>query len=1067
MLVFGGMQMWGQTYHDLSVGTFSQDWTNTGLITTNDNWTGVPSIIGYRGDAITAVTGSDPQTLLGEGTITIDVIANQTNPNTNISGGIAEFEITDPVVAFQGSGTADAPNIVIYLNTTGVTTIQVGYNLRDVDGSADNAVQPVALQYRVGTTGDFTNIPEAFVADASTGPSLAVLVTPVSITLPSVAENQSQLQLRIITSNAVGSDEWIGIDDIVISGMTGGNPLPSITNITQTPILPLSSQSVSVSADVTDDGTVTGVELHWGTISGSLLTTIAMSVSSGDTYTTDTDIAAQAAETTIYYEIQATDDNSGVSTSSEQSYQVLANEPTNHVTGFTATANSGTTITVSWTDSDAGSYLVKGSFISYDDIVAPVDGVAIANGALVQNVASGTQTFQYTGLTPFTTYYFKVYPYNGSGAAVNYKTDGIVPQQTATTQDIYFRSAASGPWNAFATWEISSDNSSWAPSTAEIPVYINSDVTIQTGHLVTVPLSYYNGAAKNLTVETGATLYANSSTGACFVYVYGDFLNDGTVGGPTDVIGFDIEGTSCLLSGSGSFIAARIAKFTTLNTTTHFTIDQNVTLIYTSTTSPALRNGTTGTSFDIVLAAGKQLTVPNAKIDLTGCTLTLKSDATGTASLIDNGTIDGMNGSNVAVERYITGGVWHDLSASTQNQTVNNLYFNGTPDVWLNSYNEPDRTRIPIVSLDTPLPSGAGFEIWVQSGNNVTVSFDGALRNTDVMLNTTSTNPPLMYSGPEPLGYNLIGNPFACPLDWDLGTWNLTDISGTIWVWDPVAGSYKDRTGGVGGLTDGIIPMGQGFFVQTTSDLASITIPIDARAHSTQPYYKSVTNAPDHLWLKAIKGERNDQLTIVFAEDATEGYDNGRDARKMAAYGGNAPKIYAIELNETFGIDGLPLLTEAGRMVKVMYHVGESGEQQLVANLDLLPDVNVLLEDLHTGVVQDLNENPMYLFEGQEGDDPNRFTLYFNPTALTIQDIGDKSELQVYAFKNDIFIRSQGTAINSSKTIWVYDLYGRVILNTVIPPSTLTKIPVDVKNTPLIVRVSGSGSVVTAKVMIN
>src|SRR5687768_8115827 len=59
------------TYHDLCSGNFSQDWSNAGLITTNDDWSGVASIIGYRGDSITGATGANPQTLLGEGTITV------------------------------------------------------------------------------------------------------------------------------------------------------------------------------------------------------------------------------------------------------------------------------------------------------------------------------------------------------------------------------------------------------------------------------------------------------------------------------------------------------------------------------------------------------------------------------------------------------------------------------------------------------------------------------------------------------------------------------------------------------------------------------------------------------------------------------------------------------------------------------------------------------------------------------------------------------------------------------------------------------------------------------------
>jgi len=216
LLVFAGFAIYAQTYHQLSSGPFQQNWNNTGLITTNDIWSGVPSIIGYRGDIDGTVTGVDPQTVLQDLSGVVNVMANQTNPNTYTTGGVAEFEITDPVVALQGSGTADAPNIVIFLNTTGVSNIRVKYDLRDIDGSGDNAVQPVALQYRIGTSGNYINIPAGFVADATTGPSIAELVTSVNVVLPPECNNQEQLQLRIITTNAVGNDEWVGIDNIVI-----------------------------------------------------------------------------------------------------------------------------------------------------------------------------------------------------------------------------------------------------------------------------------------------------------------------------------------------------------------------------------------------------------------------------------------------------------------------------------------------------------------------------------------------------------------------------------------------------------------------------------------------------------------------------------------------------------------------------------------------------------------------------------------------------------------------------------------------------------------------------------
>ncbi|HRI60599.1 MAG TPA: SprB repeat-containing protein, partial [Saprospiraceae bacterium] len=222
LLLFVAVSACFQMYGQLPAAQtlpFTQDWTNTNLITADDDWSGVPGIIGFRGDNITGGTGVDPQTLLADDNPgVVDVIANQTNPNTNATGGVAEFQIANPVVAMQGSGTADAPYLLIGINTSCLSNITIAYNVRDIDGSTDNAVQQVALQYRVGSTGSFTNVPAAYIADATTGPSMATQVTAINVTLPANASNQPAVYLRIMTTNAVGNDEWVGIDDISISG---------------------------------------------------------------------------------------------------------------------------------------------------------------------------------------------------------------------------------------------------------------------------------------------------------------------------------------------------------------------------------------------------------------------------------------------------------------------------------------------------------------------------------------------------------------------------------------------------------------------------------------------------------------------------------------------------------------------------------------------------------------------------------------------------------------------------------------------------------------------------------
>ena len=201
------------------VPPFSQNWSNTGLITVSDDWSGVPGITGFRGDALTGATGTDPRTLtLADDSAPVVDVNASADPNTFISGGVAECDaLADPVVALQGSGTADAPYIQIYLDLTLKQDVTISYNLRDVDGSLDNTNQQFALHYRVGNSGTWTDVPAAYVADASTGPSLATSVIAVSVGLPAAVNNQALVQVRIMTTNAPSNDEFVGIDDILIT----------------------------------------------------------------------------------------------------------------------------------------------------------------------------------------------------------------------------------------------------------------------------------------------------------------------------------------------------------------------------------------------------------------------------------------------------------------------------------------------------------------------------------------------------------------------------------------------------------------------------------------------------------------------------------------------------------------------------------------------------------------------------------------------------------------------------------------------------------------------------------
>ena len=202
---------------------YAQDWSNGALITTADDWSGVVGVQGYRGDALSNSTSTNPQTVTADGSATpTNVIAN--GLSSSGTGGVLEAA-AEQTIALQGSGTADAPHVVFHLDLAGKAGAQFSFDARDIDAQATEAIQQIAVQYRVGSTGAYTDLPAGYIADASSGPSLATLVTHRDVELPVATDNQSEVYVRVITNDAIGADEWIGIDNIAITAddaATGG-----------------------------------------------------------------------------------------------------------------------------------------------------------------------------------------------------------------------------------------------------------------------------------------------------------------------------------------------------------------------------------------------------------------------------------------------------------------------------------------------------------------------------------------------------------------------------------------------------------------------------------------------------------------------------------------------------------------------------------------------------------------------------------------------------------------------------------------------------------------------------
>ncbi len=582
---------------------FIQDWTNTGLISLDDNWNGVNGIIGYRGDNLTGGTATDPQTILSDVGPVVDVIANQSNPNTQATGGVAEFDgIANPTIALQGSGTADAPNIVLYLNTSGFQNITVAYNVRDIDGSADHAIQAVALQYRVGNSGDFINVPAGFVADATSGQKLASWVTAVNAVLPSGANNASEVQIRVITSNAVNNDEWVGIDDISITGSPiGGNSNESdiifnpgfigptninylnyqATDITDANSLEVAQFTIRDGGAGTDadaletiltnltlslgnSSNLRRVALYDGTIELGEVAAGSSNVFNGLTLSTGTDGGSKTISVRVTFQSMVTDN-------AQFQFAVTSATADNAGSGFAAANAGGASSSITGDDNRIEVVADRLAFAQNTTTPTALNAAMSPAVTVSANDINGNRDLDFTeqiritssgtltgspvdvaavsGLATFSTLTHTVI---GTGLTLNAeRTTGgdwdVVSASfditASTTASDYFRTAQTGDWDQLSTWESSSDNSNWIAATL-IPTSAANIIDIRATHTVTVGAA---ASADQVIIRSGGQLTTTPGTLT---------VNDGT---GDDVI---VEAGGVYLVGAGGSIPVYNASAT-------------------------------------------------------------------------------------------------------------------------------------------------------------------------------------------------------------------------------------------------------------------------------------------------------------------------------------------------------------------------------------------------------------------------------------------------------------------------------------------------------------------------
>lgn len=143
----------------------------------------------------------------------------------------------DNGISLNASGTQPAGAVLVVINTSGKTNIQVKWQAQTIHNGVNT--NNLALQYRVGTSGDFTDLGDdtQVYTSGATG-----VVASYGLTLPAVLENLTEpVQLRwVYWQTGTGARDRIALDDIEISSGVSG---PDVTGPVVSTFAPLDNAS--------------------------------------------------------------------------------------------------------------------------------------------------------------------------------------------------------------------------------------------------------------------------------------------------------------------------------------------------------------------------------------------------------------------------------------------------------------------------------------------------------------------------------------------------------------------------------------------------------------------------------------------------------------------------------------------------------------------------------------------------------------------------------------------------------------------------------------------------------
>ena len=537
---------------------------------------------------------------------------------------------------------------------------------------------------------------------------------------------------------------------------------------------------------------------------------------------------------------------------------------------------------------------------------------------------------------------------------------------TVTVIDEVWTGTVSTNWNVAGNW-----------SCGIVP---NLTINIQIPNVTNKPIlsSGAVGAVKNIVIAAGSSVTVTGNT----LQIAGTITNNGTFTSNAGTI--EMKGTAAQTIGSGVF-AGNTIKGLTINNAAGVTLTGplNVT---------AVVNALSGNLF-----SGGNLTL------ISTVAQTALIDGTGT------GTITG----NVTMQRYLPSGYGYKyISSPFQAATVNELaddvdLLATFPNLY--AYDEDNHRDSSGVSIYTTgwskyvtttnllLPMKGYAANVGSSASPKTVTITGVVNN-----NIATTQTLFNHNRPFTQGFNLAGNPYPSPIDWNASTgWTKSNVDNAVYFFDngitnQYTGLYSSYVNGISsnGIAGNIISSMQGFFIHVSNGTFPVTASLGmdnrVRINNLAPvFHKSINSQQQPIVRLTAAYETStttDPAVVYFDEQASTLFDQQLDALKLLNTDESVPNLYSLTPGSNrLSISALPYPVDS--ITKNPLGIKTEKTDWVIISatqIENLPSgLRVYLNDEATGLIQDLQINPNYRVHLNNSTVENRFALLFSEKDLT------------------------------------------------------------------------------------